>query len=78
MKDKLEKAGHKKAYYRFRRVGKAFAFAAILALGSALPIVLVANASTNTAAAETASVCSSVDLDAGNSEVEIVTSSDAD
>ena len=78
MKDKLEKAGHKKAYYRFRRLGKTFAFAAILALGSALPIVLVANASTNTTAAENASVRSSVDPDADNSEVESVSSYSAD
>lgn len=78
MKDKLEKVGHKKAYYRFCRLGKTFAFAAILALGSALPIILVANASTSSTAAETASVRTSVDLDVDSSEVESETSYSAD
>ena len=45
MKDKLVKYNHKKSFYRVRNAGKAFAFAFVLALGSILPIVIVANAS---------------------------------
>ena len=54
MKDKLMKYGHKKAYYRFRSFGKAFAFIVALAVGSALPIFVVANASSKPATAQEA------------------------
>lgn len=71
MKDKLEKANHKKAFYRCRTFGKAFAFAAVLALGSALPIVIVANASTETTAADPAATSSSaIDPDVGSELLE--------
>ena len=52
MKDKVVKYGHKKAYYRFRSFGKVFAFIAALAVGSALPIFVVANASSKPATAQ--------------------------
>ena len=74
MKDKLMKYGHKKAYYRFRSFGKAFAFIAALAVGSALPIFVVANASSTPATAQEAVDMSDADLDVVESIEEISSS----
>ena len=74
MKDKLMKYGHKKAYYRFRSFGKAFAFIAALAVGSALPIFVVANASSKHATAQEAVETSDADLDVVESIEEISSS----
>ena len=74
MKDKLMKYGHKKAYYRFRSFGKAFAFIVALAVGSALPIFVVANASSKPATAQEAVEKSDADLDVVESTEEISSS----
>ena len=74
MKDKLMKYGHKKAYYRFRSFGKTFAFIAALALGSARPIFVVANASSKPATAQDAVEPSDADLDVVESIEEISSS----
>ena len=78
MKDKLVKTGHKKGFYRIRFVGKALAFASILALGSALPIVIVANASVKETNAQNATVSDNTEIDVGHSDNEEVIRSYAD
>ena len=67
MKDKLVKYNHKKSFYRVRNAGKAFAFAFVLALGSILPIVIVANASAKEAVSST-----KTEIDANDDIYEVV------
>ncbi|MGM9813897.1 MAG: hypothetical protein ACI32C_03220 [Candidatus Enteromonas sp.] len=75
MKDKLVKTNRKRGFYRIALLGKVCAFAAILGLGSALPIVIVASASTEAAAKEALQSSSQVDLDeAGDSSSEEILS----
>lgn len=64
MKDKLVKYNHKKSFYRVRNAGKAFAFAFVLALGSILPIVIVANASAKETNAQEAVSSTKTEIDA--------------